>query len=795
MSDPQSLKCPLCASSESSLFYGFGSAPDGQKLVVNNRICHQCNLVYLADYPDPSCLKNYYSGYMAKTQPDVAHVSPGFEEQVTAIARLRCQQFKSCFNNGDKVLDVGCGFGAFLKVLRDESGLDLELMGLNPEAALAEYGKNQYGLDIRAQMLEEADFSDSCFDVVVLDNVIEHFASPCLAMQKIHQILKPGGRVLIVTNDVTQLHGAPWCNFFPDHTVTFSPHTLTVLLKSEGFDVTALTTEGHVTHAGYHYPYQVCVAQKSARPLHFVFSSTSTTWQEQIKNMFKYEKNYLATLPSKSHNHTLPPEDFFTRHLLVAECVSDADVGLVKSLIKASGQSFCYFILRPREKGLYLEQYPWSYFKSEPQRDFTDRRAFWVWLRQNSKTVHDAVAMRLDHADLKEDVLKRLYDFFKGRGVQYIVASYRQFTSARIEFLTAEIFTAIENKNDNLEQDLVATQGRDLKYELAFPEQEDFEYYYKTRFDEYYSTPICLSLDLNPLCDKSCHKCQFHSPVSPYREFIQQGKIMPKELAFRLLDEASLWEKKPIVSATFSGEPLLYPYIHEVYTYARQKGFEISFFTNGINLTEEMSRFLIDVGVHQFSVSLDATHEDLYAQLQAPGNLDLLHNNIIKFLELRGDRKKPKIGLHMVYGLENKNIFDDFLNFWSGKVDSISRGHEQDQFLASQPKLPRWIPLGKRKACWAAWEVLYVRWNGNVSLCGFDIKADVLKMNVKNHSMLDIWNSEPYWQWREAQLGNDQQKLYCRACPDWCGKQNVKVRTDKWNVVRSAIGETYYPAG
>ena len=105
-------------------------------------------------------------------------------------------------------------------------------------------------------MFEDQGFSSGSFDFIVLDNVLEHFDNPRKAIRDIYELLSEEGRVFTATNNLSEPHGFLWQNFFPDHTVTFSPRTLKSLLEVEGFRVVDQNFAGHMTYEGYHYPYQ-----------------------------------------------------------------------------------------------------------------------------------------------------------------------------------------------------------------------------------------------------------------------------------------------------------------------------------------------------------------------------------------------------------------------------------------------------------------------------------------------------------------------------------------------------------
>lgn len=819
----------LCGEGTSLPYYNFG-APN--KIKVANRICTNCGLVFQSPRPNFDELKEYYEGYLEKTQPELADIPIGFEEHILAISRLRLKYLRQFLREGDRLLDIGCSFGAMLKVLKDESGLNLKLVGVNPEQSMAEFGRRNYHLDILVGMFEEQNFTPGSFDFIILDNVLEHFGNPRQALGDIHALLSDHGRLFIATNNLDDPHGFLWQNFFPDHTTTFSPRTLKALLESQGFTLMNQDTSGHTTYEGYRYPYQYCVAEKSNIPATYDFRGKGDAASVIISQAMDYIKSYykkdglakrlyemkldkypnvtqklkiglldlFAKLTGQSvkfqiYNHTLPPEEFYHRRVLVSECKADEDVMLTYKLAQFSGLNPQVIILRSLSPEDYkLQTYPQHLFKVTPPWSFKGRLEFWHWLVDNSHQINEGIAIRLDKADLKEDVLIRIYKNFREKGENYSLVDFRQFTPARLEFLNHyALKKIIEAKEEGEEENLLPVINSEGDM-FIWPQREDYYYYYKEGFDRYYKTPKVLSLDLSPFCNKKCDKCQFHSPRSPYADEIKKGEMMPIELAMKILNEAAeIWSPKPAFSPNYSGEPFIYPNLHKVLDHAKKLGFNISVTTNGVALTEEESRYLLDLGIDALLVSVDAVKEETYSLLQSPGDLATVKRNIFKFLELRGSAKRPNFGLHFVTGERNQNEFVDFLNFWDGKADFISRAIQQDQFSACQCILPTWFPLGRRHACWGAWTTLYIRWNGDVSFCGFDIDGKTSTLSVRDKSLSQIWNSKEFWRWRDAQLNGDRSVLYCKACPDWAAQRSITFQTEKWRVTRTPFTELYSP--
>lgn len=101
-----------------------------------------------------------------------------------------------------RVLDVGCGDGSYLYRMYQAgwsvAGLDFDPKGI--ESAKIRYGK--YGFALLNTDLFSARFPDNSFDAVTLGHVIEHVPDPVAILVEAKRILKPGGRLVIITPNV-----------------------------------------------------------------------------------------------------------------------------------------------------------------------------------------------------------------------------------------------------------------------------------------------------------------------------------------------------------------------------------------------------------------------------------------------------------------------------------------------------------------------------------------------------------------------------------------------------------------
>lgn len=111
---------------------------------------------------------------------------------------------------GGMVLDIGCGSGLAADQLADCEAhyVGLDFGGPHIESAAARFSKH------RDQRLttsfvrgdgEHLPFGDATVDVVIFTEVIEHLLRPELAVWEIARVLKPGGVLVMTTNNASEM--------------------------------------------------------------------------------------------------------------------------------------------------------------------------------------------------------------------------------------------------------------------------------------------------------------------------------------------------------------------------------------------------------------------------------------------------------------------------------------------------------------------------------------------------------------------------------------------------------------
>jgi 2-polyprenyl-3-methyl-5-hydroxy-6-metoxy-1,4-benzoquinol methylase len=223
-------KCPSC---ESSRIEKSGIRKDSAIVFK----CNDCELGFLNPMPLPNEINEFYHDYYTRsdgigyTTYDII----GDYSWLDYYLLTRLKEFG--IYPGLMVLDIGCAYGNKVHFLR-ANGFQARGIDLSEEATAN--GRLNYGLDLQKSSLENYSTLER-FDAIIMMSFIEHVRNPKIWADKVSELLKPNGVVVITTPNFS-LHskvGDKWSGFQTsfEHLYFFSPYSLRSLLDRSGIMV------------------------------------------------------------------------------------------------------------------------------------------------------------------------------------------------------------------------------------------------------------------------------------------------------------------------------------------------------------------------------------------------------------------------------------------------------------------------------------------------------------------------------------------------------------------------------
>lgn len=221
-----------------------------------------------------------YAGKQAlpKRVPIIEHPSNRFEMLVKVAAQSR-----------GRYLEIGAGNGATLLSLEPHFE-ELVATELSPartkdlEATFDGYAKIKIlRHDLEA---EELGWPDGYFDVVAMSAVIEHLIDPIAAVQKLHRVLRPGGKLLLDTPNI-----AKWTRRLK-LAAGYFPSTASLQEGLLGYDrktPTELHDEGHFHYFTFRSLGRICVERcgfSHVQSLGYGRTALSRSWPTLFSDVF-----------------------------------------------------------------------------------------------------------------------------------------------------------------------------------------------------------------------------------------------------------------------------------------------------------------------------------------------------------------------------------------------------------------------------------------------------------------------------------------------------------------------------
>ena len=233
----------------------------------------------------------------------------------------------------------------------------------------------------------------------------------------------------------------------------------------------------------------------------------------------------------------------------------------------------------------------------------------------------------------------------------------------------------MENKLILNSTELTGIIGKDEMHKLSTIVERNEWKNYREKYDQASNLkllkfPIQLDFELNSSCNLKCPMCPI-SAESP------KGKGKSTWFDFDFFKEIidySVSQGTRAIKLNYINEPLIRNDVVKFVDYAKNKGIiDIYFSTNGILLKEKISRELIQAGLTRIQISIDAVTQKTYDKVRPGGNLKKIIENVENFLNLKSELKSttPLVRVNFVKTPLNENELENFIKFWSSKVDMI----------------------------------------------------------------------------------------------------------------------------
>ncbi len=241
--DTEKTSCVICGSAEGHIeATGIDYIYMGSSQVCTALRCSECGHIYLNPRPTTDAIGLLYPS-------NYASFSGKFTSGDTALSHLKEYIQMRRINNllgrlakGARYLDIGCGDGQLLEAVK-RSYPEMEVHGLDWKFEPGVRRRLEaLGIVVHESLLEDANLPASYFDLVTMNQLIEHLWDPRKCLSMVRRILLPQGRLILATPnprgyDRRFFQTGLWGGYyFPRHLNLFDRPLLVRLLAECGLE-------------------------------------------------------------------------------------------------------------------------------------------------------------------------------------------------------------------------------------------------------------------------------------------------------------------------------------------------------------------------------------------------------------------------------------------------------------------------------------------------------------------------------------------------------------------------------
>jgi MoaA/NifB/PqqE/SkfB family radical SAM enzyme len=317
--------------------------------------------------------------------------------------------------------------------------------------------------------------------------------------------------------------------------------------------------------------------------------------------------------------------------------------------------------------------------------------------------------------------------------------------------------------------------------------------------------PVCLYLEVTNRCNLPCTTCP-----RTFEE-LEPEKDMSWDIFTAIVDQFTS-VKRVVLHGV--GEPMMVKDLPRMVAYLKARGIYVLFNTNGTLLKVKKSRELIEAGLDELRVSLDAAEAGAYAKIRGRDMFDAIVRNLKGFLALKHEMavEHPSVSLwltglketieqlpafievaheigvkevhlqRLVYFTEGQGMARPSSSLFES-IDAAERDHLDrakvrarelgvffDASGASEPEesLARHVNGKPWSMCRRPWSLMYLTAHGRALPCciapfsmhGYD---SFTLGDAKTQTLPEIWKGEAYRNFREDLL-SDKPPGACANC-------------------------------
>ena len=162
--------------------------------------------------------------------------------------------------------------------------------------------------------------------------------------------------------------------------------------------------------------------------------------------------------------------------------------------------------------------------------------------------------------------------------------------------------------------------------------------------------PLEIFLEVSNVCNLKCAMCVVFSELNPHRLKI----LKSEDRGF--LDKSIIEALDPLLSRALMvhcfgyGEPTVHPDFANLLESIAHYEVLVDFFTNGMNLSEELCAFLVERQIHKITVSFSGSTKEDYENMYLNGNFETVLGGIARLnrIKIESGSRYPEIDINSI---------------------------------------------------------------------------------------------------------------------------------------------------
>lgn len=198
--------------------------------------CRTCGLVRSTPTVNPAELYTLYSKSRLTYDEEIENLVVSYKRALEPVLHT--------LPRSAKLLEVGCGNGFMVKTLSDIGYTGT--YGIEPSSDAVKKAPRSVRRYIKQSILKPGIFAEESFDFIFFFQTLDHIPDPNGFLKECYRLLKKGGYILAFNHNIDSIGAKLLGENSPiidiEHTFLYSPSSISILFKKNGFTVDSVYT-------------------------------------------------------------------------------------------------------------------------------------------------------------------------------------------------------------------------------------------------------------------------------------------------------------------------------------------------------------------------------------------------------------------------------------------------------------------------------------------------------------------------------------------------------------------------